>query len=87
MVQICDRRFSESQAVQQAAIHALYAISHKTEDLAKEKLLLTDCFRRVEELITRLEIRPDSQTVFGQCARSLLLDAAKIALRCEHVGI
>ena len=34
-----------------------------------------------------MNIVPDSQVAFGPCARSLLLDAAKIALKCEVVGI
>jgi hypothetical protein len=55
-------------------------MSNKTADLEKKKSLLTDAFRRLESLIAKLDIRPDSQTVHGPFARSLLLDAAKIAL-------
>ena len=34
-----------------------------------------------------MDIRHDSQTIFGQCKRSLLLDAAKLALKCELIGV
>lgn len=50
------------------------------EDAEKSRTFLLDSFSRVEALITKLDIRPDSQVVHGPCARSLLLDAAKIAL-------
>ena len=51
MIEICDAKFSESQPLQQAAIHALFASAQKTEDLAKQKSLLLDSFRRAEALI------------------------------------
>ena len=87
MIEICDAKFSKSQPLQQAAIHALFAIAQKTEDLAKQKSLLLDSFRRAEALIASIDIVPESKVAFGPCARSLLLDAAKIALKCEVVGI
>ena len=58
-------------------------MSGKIEERDRQKELLLDSFRRVEHLIEKLQIRPDSQIVHGPWARSLLLDAAKIALRCE----
>lgn len=55
-------------------------MSKKSTDKDKEMALLKDSFKRVEELIKQLDVRPSSQVIHGPCARSLLLDAAKIAL-------
>ena len=62
-------------------------MSHKATNPEKKKSLLKDAFGRLESLIARLDIRPDSQAIHGPCARSLLLDAAKIALKSELIGI
>ena len=59
-----------------------------TSGVEKKRELLLDSFRRVEELITRQKgSTEDAQTIPGPFARSLLLDAAKIALKCELVGV
>ena len=56
---MCDQKLT-SQATQQASIHALYTMSYKSDDLDKEKTLLLNCFKRVEALISNLQISPDS---------------------------
>lgn len=62
-------------------------MSKKSTDKNKEMALLQDSFKRVEDLIKQLDVRPNSQVIHGPCARSLLLDAAKIALQCELIGM
>lgn len=62
-------------------------MSRVSSESGKRQELLQDSFRRVEELLAQQLSLDDALAVPGPFARSLLLDAAKIALQCELVGI
>ena len=62
-------------------------MSSKNPEQSKKLEWLRDSFRRVENFIeVQAASEDESQTTPGPFARSLMLDAAKIALQCELEG-